>query len=319
MEFGSDGIANVPRKIKPLRSIEPLYKESRDPTVDNPAPEHRNTEQGCIECDNDVPETGDNGGEQPEMCEHPLCILPKHPESVPHKFADEDDSLAGGSGRNAPRRTRGDPDYREADVRLIMEDVTHQALLMSLSTTLSDVVEPKTYEEAIGGRFKERWLASMNTEIEDLMKHGTWELVRRSEVPRSRKITKSRWVYKIKINKDGSIERFKSRFVVCGYSQVKGVDYVSRSKASIAIGNALRVESITNNGKPTRCMHTQSWTQQTGQHTNIRTRQHNGHPMTFRHSPVVRIHSQHNVRRKQQTNRTSAHAMQTHHPVSIQS
>ena len=44
-------------------------------------------------------------------------------------------------------------------------------------------------------------------------------------MPKSHKVAKSRWVYRIKVNKDGSIEGFKSRFVVCGYSQVKGIDY----------------------------------------------------------------------------------------------
>ena len=61
----------------------------------------------------------------------------------------------------------------------------------------------------------------MDVEIQDLLKHDTWELVPKSKVPKSHKVAKSRWVYRIKTNKDGSIERFKSRFVVCGYSQVK--------------------------------------------------------------------------------------------------
>ena len=43
----------------------------------------------------------------------------------------------------------------------------------------------------------------------------------------------ARWVYKVKVNKDGSIERFKSRFVVCGYSQVKGVDYTHSFSATM--------------------------------------------------------------------------------------
>ena len=32
-------------------------------------------------------------------------------------------------------------------------------------------------------------------------------------------------IHTIKYNRDGTIERFKSRFVACGYSQVEGEDY----------------------------------------------------------------------------------------------
>ena len=35
----------------------------------------------------------------------------------------------------------------------------------------------------------------------------------------------SRWLYKVKHAVDGSIEKFKARFVARGFSQVEGVDY----------------------------------------------------------------------------------------------
>ena len=66
----------------------------------------------------------------------------------------------------------------------------------------------------------------MRSEIEALLKNKTWTYVSRND-PRlkGRPPTKSRWVYKIKYKRDGTIERLKSRFVVCGYSQRQGVDY----------------------------------------------------------------------------------------------
>jgi len=73
----------------------------------------------------------------------------------------------------------------------------------------------------------------MDIEIEDLLKHDTWELIPRNQMPKTHKAAKSRRVHKVKVNKDGSIERFKSRFVVCGYSQVKGVDYTRSFSATV--------------------------------------------------------------------------------------
>ena len=35
----------------------------------------------------------------------------------------------------------------------------------------------------------------------------------------------SRWIYKVKQAADGSVEKYKARFVARGFSQIKGIDY----------------------------------------------------------------------------------------------
>ena len=43
--------------------------------------------------------------------------------------------------------------------------------------------------------------------------------------PEGKSVVTSRWLYKIKYVANGSIEKYKARFVARGFSQVEGVDY----------------------------------------------------------------------------------------------
>jgi hypothetical protein len=35
----------------------------------------------------------------------------------------------------------------------------------------------------------------------------------------------SRWIYKVKQATDGSVEKYKARFMARGFSQIEGIDY----------------------------------------------------------------------------------------------
>jgi hypothetical protein len=63
----------------------------------------------------------------------------------------------------------------------------------------------------------------MDLEVESLLKQQTWQL---TKLPNNRKALKGRWVYKLKTNKLGEIVKYKARFVVKGFSQVYGLDYL---------------------------------------------------------------------------------------------
>jgi hypothetical protein len=62
----------------------------------------------------------------------------------------------------------------------------------------------------------------MNVEFDALLKNQTWSLVPPSS---NQNIVGCKWVFRIKRNADGSIERYKARLVAKGFHQQPGVDY----------------------------------------------------------------------------------------------
>lgn len=63
---------------------------------------------------------------------------------------------------------------------------------------------------------------AMYEEMKALQRNLTWELV---SVPREIKTIGWRWVYTIKLNVYGGIDRYKAMLVAKGYAQKYGVDY----------------------------------------------------------------------------------------------
>ena len=62
----------------------------------------------------------------------------------------------------------------------------------------------------------------MVEEYSSIMQNDVWEVVPR---PTNRAVVGSRWIYKIKHGANGSIEKYKARFMAKGLSQKEGIDY----------------------------------------------------------------------------------------------
>ncbi|CAI7761728.1 unnamed protein product [Closterium sp. NIES-53] len=82
--------------------------------------------------------------------------------------------------------------------------------------------EPATLKEALESSDAEEWKKAMESELKSIEENGTWELV---ELPEGRNAITSKWLFKIKSDADGKIERYKSRLVANGYQQKEKVDY----------------------------------------------------------------------------------------------
>ncbi|CAI7885904.1 unnamed protein product [Closterium sp. NIES-53] len=81
--------------------------------------------------------------------------------------------------------------------------------------------EPATLKEVLESSDAEEWKKAMESELKSIEEICTWEMV---ELPEGRKAITSKWLFKIKSDADGKIERYKSRLVAKGYQQKEKVD-----------------------------------------------------------------------------------------------
>ena len=83
-------------------------------------------------------------------------------------------------------------------------------------------LEPETYQEAMGSPQAALWRQAMDEEMTSLAANNTWEP---SELPKGTKPIPLKWVFKIKKDSCGNIQRYKARVVAKSCRQRKGIDY----------------------------------------------------------------------------------------------
>ena len=62
----------------------------------------------------------------------------------------------------------------------------------------------------------------MDSEIQALQANNTWTEV---DLPAGKKAISYKWVYKVKLRADGSVERYKAKLVIRGNTQRESIDF----------------------------------------------------------------------------------------------
>jgi hypothetical protein len=84
------------------------------------------------------------------------------------------------------------------------------------------VVVPNTRKQALKNLMWPEFARAEKQEIGNFDHHEVWELMQR---PKGVNVIGVKWVYDVKVNADGEVERYKARLVARGFGQKEGIDF----------------------------------------------------------------------------------------------
>ncbi|GJZ05780.1 zinc finger, CCHC-type containing protein [Tanacetum coccineum] len=87
---------------------------------------------------------------------------------------------------------------------------------------LGDLGEPANYKAALLDPESDKWLNTMDVEMQSIKDNEVWDLV---DLPPNGKTVGSKWLFKKKTDMDGPVHTYKARLVAKGYTQTPWIDY----------------------------------------------------------------------------------------------
>ena len=108
------------------------------------------------------------------------------------------------------------PTIDEAD-----PDPNNTALASMVEITFDD--DPKSLKDAMDRSDWPEWKRAMEDEIALMAKYNVWDVV---EEPADTNIVGCRWVFRIKRDASGKVQKYKARLVAQGFTQIYGLDFL---------------------------------------------------------------------------------------------
>ncbi|KAF7566254.1 hypothetical protein PtrM4_145740 [Pyrenophora tritici-repentis] len=134
----------------------------------------------------------------------------------------------------------------------LIEEQTRLSEKAFAATEIAGIQIPQTHEQAINDpKYGKQWKAAILEEIIALMENRTWEEVPK---PKDANMVDSKWVFTVKTNLDGTVERFKARLVARGFTQVHGTDYNETFAPTVRM-DTLRLFMATVAAENLECFH----------------------------------------------------------------
>ena len=198
--------------------------ESRDVTFDEAAeaPSSSNSHADAGEppmpgliSDSDSEDDADDNGDEDSNDDHFWGPpQPAHSGQLSASSSEDEDDTAPDPGESQqsatrPQRTRTAPDFYRPDS-------CHAATIIQLDD------EPRSAKEALSGPQAQQWRQAMDEEMKSLAENHCWEL---EELPSTAKAIGCKWIFKIKRDAKGNIERYKARLVAKGFTQREHIDF----------------------------------------------------------------------------------------------
>ena len=150
-------------------------------------------------------------------------LKPVSPETfeVHPKVGVEAESPVEQSKETEPNELRRSERSRRPPVRYGLDEYASPSA-QHLALKAYQLAEPQSMEEALASGLSKEWKQAADAEYKSFMDNQTWDLV---ELPKGRETIGSKWVFKVKHDCDGKVERLKARLVAKGYAQQHGIDY----------------------------------------------------------------------------------------------
>lgn len=119
-------------------------------------------------------------------------------------------------------------------INLVVNYSKLSPVFRAFTVSLDQQIIPTSINDAMNDK---NWKHAIQDEMTALIRNETWELV---PVSADQKPVGCKWVFSLKYNSDGSLNRYKARLVAKGFTQSYGIDYLE-TFAPVAKLNTVRI------------------------------------------------------------------------------